>query len=192
MVAHYTAAKKRRSEDYYSPGFKAGLRPDRATIVYCNRVREAYGDIPILIGGLEASLRRCAHYDYWDNKVRRSILVDSGADILMYGMGERSVVALARALAEGLGVTLPQTDYTENTLDAPYYGIYAGQSALPMEPDALRWLTSETGSGMERQTLGARSTTWKRAQARTPMSCFFPAQCRCCGWRIPTPRRTGS
>ena len=98
MVAHYTAAKKRRSEDYYSPGFKAGLRPDRATIVYCNRVREAYGDIPILIGGLEASLRRCAHYDYWDNKVRRSILVDSGADILMYGMGERSIVRLAQLL----------------------------------------------------------------------------------------------
>ena len=104
MVAHYTAAKKRRSEDYYSPGFKAGLRPDRATIVYCNRVREAYGDIPILIGGLEASLRRCAHYDYWDNKVRRSILVDSGADILMYGMGERSIVRLAQLLDKGVPV----------------------------------------------------------------------------------------
>ena len=104
MVAHYTAAKKRRSEDYYSPGFKAGLRPDRATIVYCNRVREAYGDVPILIGGLEASLRRCAHYDYWDNKVRRSILVDSGADILMYGMGERSIVRLAQLLDKGVPV----------------------------------------------------------------------------------------
>lgn len=104
MVAHYTAAKKRRSEDYYSPGFKAGLRPDRATIVYCNCVREAYGDIPILIGGLEASLRRCAHYDYWDNKVRRSILVDSGADILMYGMGERSIVRLAQLLDKGVPV----------------------------------------------------------------------------------------
>ena len=86
MVAHYTAAKKRRSEDYYSPGCKAGLRPDRAVIVYCNRIREAYGDIPILIGGLEASLRRFAHYDYWSDKVRRSILIDSRADILMYGM----------------------------------------------------------------------------------------------------------
>ncbi len=104
MVAHYTAAKKKRGEDYYSPGCKAGLRPDRATIVYCNRIREAYGDIPILIGGLEASLRRFAHYDYWDNKVRRSILVDSRADILMYGMGERSVVRLAQLLDKGVPV----------------------------------------------------------------------------------------
>ncbi len=104
MVAHYTAAKKRRSEDFYSPGCRAGLRPDRATIVYCNKIREAYGDVPILIGGLEASLRRCAHYDYWGNNVRRSILVDSRADILMYGMGERSVVRLAELLERGVPV----------------------------------------------------------------------------------------
>ena len=82
MVNHYTAAKKRRSEDFYSPGGKSGHRPDRATIVYCNRVREAFGDIPLLIGGVEASLRRFAHYDYWDNKVRRSILIDSRREIL--------------------------------------------------------------------------------------------------------------
>lgn len=104
MVAHYTAAKKRRSEDFYSPGCKAGLRPDRAVIVYCNRIREAYGDVPILIGGLEASLRRFAHYDYWTDKVRRGILVDSRADILMYGMGERSVVRLAELLDRGVPV----------------------------------------------------------------------------------------
>ncbi len=104
MVAHYTAAKKRRSEDYYSPGCKAGLRPDRAVIVYCNKIREAYGDIPILIGGLEASLRRFAHYDYWTDKVRRSVLIDSRADILMYGMGERSIVRLAELLAKGVPV----------------------------------------------------------------------------------------
>ena len=104
MVAHYTAAKKRRSEDYYSPGCKAGLRPDRAVIVYCNKIREAYGDIPILIGGLEASLRRFAHYDYWSDRVRRSILVDSRADILMYGMGEHSVVRLAELLSRGIPV----------------------------------------------------------------------------------------
>ena len=104
MVAHYTAAKKRRSEDYYSPGCRAGLRPDRATIVYCNRIREAYGDVPILIGGLEASLRRAAHYDYWGDNVRRSILIDSRADILMYGMGERSVVRLAELLDRGVPV----------------------------------------------------------------------------------------
>ena len=81
MVAHYTVSKKKRSYDYYSAGGKMGKRPDRAVIVYSNRIREAYGDVPIILGGLEASLRRFAHYDYWDNKIRRSILVDSRADI---------------------------------------------------------------------------------------------------------------
>ena len=104
MVAHYTAAKKKRSSDYYSPGGKAGRRPDRATIVYCNRIREAYGDIPIIIGGLEASLRRFAHYDYWSNSVRRSILVDSRADILTYGMGENILLRIASLLDKGVPV----------------------------------------------------------------------------------------
>ncbi|MCI5546235.1 MAG: YgiQ family radical SAM protein [Clostridiales bacterium] len=102
MVNHYTAAKKRRSEDAYSPGGRAGYRPDRAVIVYCNRIREAYGSIPILIGGVEASLRRFAHYDYWDDRVRNSILVDSGADVLMYGMGERIILETVRALESGV------------------------------------------------------------------------------------------
>lgn len=104
MVNHYTASKKRRSEDMYAPGNKAGMRPDRATIVYCNRVREAFGDIPVLIGGVEASLRRFAHYDYWDDKVRRSILLDSRADLLMYGMGERQIAEVADCLASGMDV----------------------------------------------------------------------------------------
>ncbi len=104
MVNHYTSSKKRRSEDNYSPGGKMGLRPDRAVTVYCNRIREAYGSVPIVIGGIEASLRRFAHYDYWDDKVRRSVLVDSGADLLSYGMGERQTVEIADALASGLGV----------------------------------------------------------------------------------------
>ena len=98
MVAHYTAAKKRRSEDFYSPGKKAGLRPDRAVIVYSNRAREAFPDTPIIIGGLEASLRRFAHYDYWEDKVRRSVLVDSGADMLVYGMSEHANLEIARRL----------------------------------------------------------------------------------------------
>ena len=98
MVAHYTAAKKRRSEDAYSPGKKMGLRPDRAVIVYANRAREAFPGLPIVIGGLEASLRRFAHYDYWDDKVRRSVLLDSGADILSYGMGENSMREICRRL----------------------------------------------------------------------------------------------
>ena len=98
MVAHYTAAKRRRSEDFYSPGKKAGLRPDRAVIVYANRAREAFPDCPIVIGGLEASLRRFAHYDYWDDAVRRSVLVDAGADLLVYGMGETATREIAAAL----------------------------------------------------------------------------------------------
>ncbi|MBR7101432.1 MAG: YgiQ family radical SAM protein [Clostridia bacterium] len=104
MVAHYTASKKKRSYDYYSPGGKMGKRPDRAVIVYCNRIREAYGDIPVIIGGLEASLRRFAHYDYWDNKIRRSVLVDSRADILTYGMGESIILKLAKLLDRGVPV----------------------------------------------------------------------------------------
>ena len=101
MVNHYTAAKKRRSQDAYTPGGAAGKRPDRAVIVYSGRIREAAPGVPLLIGGIEASLRRFAHYDYWDDAVRRSILVDSGADLLMYGMGELSVVEIARRLAAG-------------------------------------------------------------------------------------------
>ena len=106
MVAHYTAAKKRRSEDFYSPGKKAGKRPDRATIVYANRAREAFGsEVPIIIGGLEASLRRFAHYDYWDDKVRRSILLDSGADLLVYGMAEEAEREIARRLKKKIPVS---------------------------------------------------------------------------------------
>ncbi len=104
MVAHYTVSKKKRTYDYYSPGGKAGMRPDRATIVYCNRIRETYGDVPIIIGGLEASLRRFAHYDYWSDKVRRSILVDSRADILTYGMGENIIRRIAELLDRGVPI----------------------------------------------------------------------------------------
>ncbi len=101
MVNHYTAAKKRRNTDSYSPGGKAGLRPDRATVVYANRIREAYGSIPIGIGGVEASLRRFAHYDYWDDRVRNSILVDSCADVLMFGMGENTILEVAKWMESG-------------------------------------------------------------------------------------------
>jgi uncharacterized radical SAM protein YgiQ len=104
MVNHYTVSKKRRKNDYYSPGGKMGLRPDRATIVYANRAREAFKNTPIIIGGIEASLRRFAHYDYWDNKVRRSILLDSKADLLFYGMSEKSIIELAEALEAGISI----------------------------------------------------------------------------------------
>jgi len=105
MVAHYTAAKKKRSEDFYSPGKKAGLRPDRAVIVYASRAREAFPGLPVVIGGLEASLRRYAHYDYWDDKVRRSVLFDAKADMLIYGMGETATREIAGRLASGEPIT---------------------------------------------------------------------------------------
>ena len=104
MVSHYSVTRHRRSYDYYSPGGKTGLRPDRATIVYSNLIRQAYGDVPIILGGLEASLRRFAHYDYWEDRMRRSILIDSRADILTYGMGENILVRIANLLDKGVPV----------------------------------------------------------------------------------------
>lgn len=104
MVANYTAAKRPRKEDFYSPAKKAGLRPDRASIVYTNRLKESFPDIPIVLGGIEASMRRLAHYDYWSNSVRRSILFDAKADLLVYGMGEKQLASIAENLALGLGI----------------------------------------------------------------------------------------
>ncbi|WP_432408838.1 YgiQ family radical SAM protein [Wukongibacter sp. M2B1] len=104
MVNHYTVSKRQRTKDSYSPGGKAGLRPDRATIVYCNLIRQAYKKMPIIIGGVEASLRRFAHYDYWSDKVRKSILIDSTADLLVYGMGENQIREIATNLNDGLEI----------------------------------------------------------------------------------------
>jgi len=101
MIANLSANKQRRREDDFSPGGKSGLRPDRATLVYANRVREAYPGVPLVLGGLEASLRRLAHYDYWDDKVRRSLLVDTRADILVYGMGEQQIATVVTRLVRG-------------------------------------------------------------------------------------------
>jgi uncharacterized radical SAM protein YgiQ len=105
MVNHFTVNKRRRREDVYSPGGKAGLRPDRATIVYCGKIRELFGDIPLIIGGIEASLRRFAHYDYWQEKVRRPILFDARADLLVYGMGEKAIIEIAEHLNAGIPVS---------------------------------------------------------------------------------------
>jgi uncharacterized radical SAM protein YgiQ len=104
MVNHYTVAKKRRHKDAYSSGGEMGKRPDRATIVYSNLIRQVYKDSPIIIGGIEASLRRLAHYDYWDNKVRRSILLDAQADLLLYGMSEKAIIEIADALKSGIPI----------------------------------------------------------------------------------------
>lgn len=104
MVNHYSVSKKRRQNDAFTPGGEMGKRPDYATTVYCNLIRQTYKKTPIIIGGIEASLRRMAHYDYWSNKLKRSILLDSGADIISYGMGERSIVEIAEALESGMAV----------------------------------------------------------------------------------------
>ena len=104
MVNHYTVSKKRRSFDAYTPGGVTGKRPDHATVVYCNLIRRKYKDAAIIIGGIEASLRRLAHYDYWSDSLKRSILLDSGADLISYGMGEHSIVEIAEALDSGIDV----------------------------------------------------------------------------------------
>ena len=124
MVNHYSVSKKRRNQDAYTPGGVMGKRPDYATIVYGNLVRRVYHDVPIIIGGIEASLRRLAHYDYWSNTVRRSVLLDSQADILIYGMGERSVIEVADALDSGIDVKdisfVNGTVYKTKSLESVY------------------------------------------------------------------------
>lgn len=132
MVNHYSVSKKRRAADAFTPGGVMGKRPDYATIVYCNLIRQTYKHVPVIIGGIEASLRRLAHYDYWSNKMKRSILLDSGADLISYGMGERSIVEIADALNSGLSVrditfidgTVYKTRKREDIYDAielPHY-----------------------------------------------------------------------
>lgn len=121
MVNHYTVNKKRRHQDAFSPGCVMGKRPDYATIVYCNLIRQVYKKTPVIIGGIEASLRRMAHYDYWSDKVKRSILIDSGADIISYGMGEHSIIEIADALNAGIDIHditfIKGTVYKTKTLD---------------------------------------------------------------------------
>ena len=124
MVNHYSVSKKRRNTDAFTPGGVMGKRPDYATIVYCNLIRQTYKDVPVIIGGIEASLRRLGHYDYWSNKVKRSILLDSGADLLSYGMGEHSIVEIADALNAGIDVKditfINGTVYKSRTLQNLY------------------------------------------------------------------------
>ncbi len=127
MVAHYTAANKKRSDDAYTAGGRAGKRPDRAVIVYCRKIREIYPDCPIIIGGLEASLRRFAHYDYWADEVKPSILVESGADLLSFGMGENQTIEIAERLRNGESIStmtdIRGTCCLVDTKDTPYTGV---------------------------------------------------------------------
>src|SRR5246127_244564 len=130
LINHYTANKKVRNDDAYSPGGRIGLRPDRATLSYCQRAREAFAGVPIVAGGVEASMRRLAHYDYWSDTVRRSILLDSKADLVVYGMGEQVIVDIARRLAAG------HTVRDLRDLRGVAYALGASEAgAIPQFPD---------------------------------------------------------
>ncbi|MEG1992856.1 MAG: YgiQ family radical SAM protein [Acetivibrio sp.] len=127
MVNHYTVNKKHRKQDAYTPGGVMGKRPDRATICYGNLIRKVYKNVPVIIGGIEASLRRLSHYDYWSDSIKRSILLDSGADLLSYGMGERTIVAIAEALDSGISISditfIDGCVYKTKSLESVYDGI---------------------------------------------------------------------
>src|SRR5713101_2597615 len=130
LINHYTANRKLRNDDAYSPGGRIGLRPDRATLPYCHRAREAFPGVPIIAGGVEASLRRLAHYDYWSDTVRRSILLDSKADVVVYGMGEHLIVEIAKRFAAG------QTVKDLRDMRGVAYALGASEAACGLARDA--------------------------------------------------------
>lgn len=146
MVCHYTVAKKHRNRDFYSPGGEMGLRPDHASVVYGNLIRRTYKDTPVIMGGVEASLRRLAHYDYWSDKLKRSVLLDGGADMISYGMGEKSIVAIADAL--NAGIPISQITWIEGTAFRSHdlEGVMDGYVSLPsfesMRADKLKYAES--------------------------------------------------
>ncbi len=146
MINHYTANRKVRNDDAYSPGGKIGLRPDRATLAYCQRAREAYSGVPVITGGVEASLRRMAHYDYWSDKVRRSIILDCKADMVVFGMGERAIVEIARRMAAG------QTVRDLRDMRGVVYRLGAKETA------ALEALKSQSPQAQGLPALGESST----------------------------------
>lgn len=158
MVNHYTVAKKKRHDDLYSPGGESGHRPDRAVIVYSNRVKEAYKDVPIIIGGIEASLRRFSHYDYWDSKVRRSILLDSKADLLIYGMGEKTVIQIANLLKYGMDIhkindvrgtvyACKELSLLKNFIEVPSFEKVSNDKAAYAESYKLEYFEQDAISG---------------------------------------------
>lgn len=146
MVCHYTVAKKHRNRDFYSPGGQMGLRPDHASVVYGNLIRRTYKDTPVIMGGVEASLRRLAHYDYWSDKLKRSVLLDGGADMISYGMGEKSIVAIADAL--NAGIPISQITWIEGAAFRSHNleGVMEGYVSLPsfesMRADKLKYAES--------------------------------------------------
>jgi uncharacterized radical SAM protein YgiQ len=182
MVNRYTSDRRLRHDDAYSPGGAGGRRPDRALILYAQRCREAFADVPVVIGGIEASLRRIGHYDYWSNKVRRSVLVDSRADLLVYGNGERAVVEIAHRLAAGeaagsitdlrgtafvrpAGVRDGWTEVDSTSVDAP------GPLATPVDPYAMSESESESGAAGQGAACAPGASS---ASAAAPPAAFVP------------------
>jgi len=167
MLAHYTAFRKKRRDDAYTPGGRAGARPNRATIVYSNLVRQAFPGLPVVIGGIEASMRRASHYDFWQDKIRRSILLDSKADLLVYGMAERAVVEAARRLGAGGDLRgIPGTVFVGGTDDAPEGAEVvrlASHEAIQAEPRELMKATL----ALERQVHNATAWAVQEAQGQS-------------------------
>ncbi len=166
MVNHFSVFKHRRRTDSYSPGGEAGRRPDRAVIVYSNRAREAYKDVPVIIGGLEASLRRLAHYDYWEDKLRRSILLDSKADLLIYGMGEKAVVEIAEALDSGIEIKdiswISGTAYKTTGSTEDLHSAFPGQEVIPLPSwEAVNHSTETYADSFRLQYLNSDSINGK-------------------------------
>lgn len=172
LVNHYTADKKKRREDMYSPGGKTGLRPDRTTIVYSNLVRQAFPGVPVIIGGVEASLRRLAHYDYWSDQVRRSILVDSKADLLVYGMGEYPLLEIASRIKAGQDIT-----YLRNLRGTCYL-------AKKIPPDSIELPSYEDTAADKRAFTRA---TWMMQQEINPFCARALAQKHGDRWVIQNP-----
>ncbi|MBR5542921.1 MAG: YgiQ family radical SAM protein [Oscillospiraceae bacterium] len=165
MVAHYTVAKNRRNRDDYTPGGVMGKRPDRALSTYCKMAKKVYPDLPVLAGGLEASLRRFAHYDYWADAVRRSELIESGADILMFGMGEDTVVQLADALNEGVPVSeiknIRGTVYKSQTLDDCIYPFVTVPSYDEVSGDKRKYAMAAKIEQEEQDSVRGRAVVQK-------------------------------
>ena len=164
MVNHYSVSKKRRSQDAYTPGGVMGKRPDYATVVYGNLIRRTYPDVPVIIGGIEASLRRLGHYDYWSNKVKRSILLDSQADLISYGMGEHSIVEIADALNAGIDVK--DITFIDGTVSRQklWTMFTTARCSLPL-----------------RRFAGTSAGTRRAFTSSTPTPILFPEN----GWRSP-------
>ncbi len=165
MVAHYTVAKNRRRRDDYTPGGVMGKRPDRALSTYCRAIRKIFPDVPIAAGGLEASLRRFAHYDYWDDTVRRSELIESGADILMFGMGEDTIVQLADSLAAGVPVSeiknIRGTVYKSDTLDDCIYPFVTVPSFDEVAKDKRKYAIAAKTQQEEQDSVRGRAVVQK-------------------------------